>query len=379
MKIENWNTLEEQGFRKTKTGYRKGNTIYRVKYCKECGEKFLGKKQNILCSNSCSKKYTLKDPNSIYNTKEYREKQSKIKKKIWSDKNSVYNTKEYREKLSIVNKGKERTIETKDKISKSMKEYWKDSNCIYKLFGWKEKQSTSKKILWENPNSIYNTKEYREKLSKSASITTKNQWNDPNSVLNSIECRKKMAESHKNRYRDKGIPIYSTYASQLEWCDEIRRSPKDENILETRCTYCGKWMIPKIYSVSNRVQYLKGNYNGENRLYCSTNCKQACPIYNKSPEQLMKEDAIRAGRLGWLELNREVQPELRKLVLERDGYRCVKCNSEGPLHCHHILPVAVEPLESADMDNCITLCVGCHISSHKQNGCRYNELRMEIC
>lgn len=73
----------------------------------------------------------------------------------------------------------------------------------------------------------------------------------------------------------------------------------------------------------------------------------------------MKEDAVRAGRIGrigWLELNREVQPELRKMVLKRDDYKCVKCDSKGPLHCHHILPVTTDSLVSADIDNCLTLC-----------------------
>jgi len=93
----------------------------------------------------------------------------------------------------------------------------------------------------------------------------------------------------------------------------------------------------------------------------------------------MKEDAIRAGRLSWLELNREVQPELRQLVLKRDGYQCVKCGSDGPLHCHHIFPELIEPLLSADIDNCMTLCIDCHKEVHKQDGCKYHQLRMEEC
>jgi 5-methylcytosine-specific restriction endonuclease McrA len=93
----------------------------------------------------------------------------------------------------------------------------------------------------------------------------------------------------------------------------------------------------------------------------------------------MREDAVRAGKMPWLELDREVQNELRQMVLERDNYTCQKCGSTENLQCHHILPVAVEPLLSADVDNCITLCYNCHRKAHKQDGCRYGQLRNEVC
>jgi 5-methylcytosine-specific restriction endonuclease McrA len=66
------------------------------------------------------------------------------------------------------------------------------------------------------------------------------------------------------------------------------------------------------------------------------------------------------------------------LVLERDGYKCVKCGSEEPLHCHHIYPVSTNPLESTDIDNCITLCIDCHKKVHQKDGCQYNQLNICI-
>ena len=132
-----------------------------------------------------------------------------------------------------------------------------------------------------------------------------------------------------------------------------------------------------MYNVVNRIQSLKDNYKGVSHFYCSDGCKNSCSIYGKQATTLMKMDAIRAGRLDWLELEREVQPELRKMVLERDGYKCVKCNSAGPLHCHHIYPASINPLESADVDNCITYCIDCHKEVHKKDGCRYGQL--ETC
>jgi len=188
-----------------------------------------------------------------------------------------------------------------------------------------------------------------------------------------------MAKTHI--YAVNNIPKYDTYAPQISWCEEVRRDPSDPNILNVRCTYCGKWFTPKLKLIYNRIQHLKGNnnYKTERRLYCSEGCKKACPIYHKSPDILMKEDAIRAGKLQWLELNREVRPEFRRLVMERDGYKCIKCGSTEELHCHHIIPTMVEPLLSTDIDNCIILCKNCHIEVHKKDGCRYGQIKMEVC
>ena len=134
-------------------------------------------------------------------------------------------------------------------------------------------------------------------------------------------------------------------------------------------------------SLWRRIKVLKGKdyVFGEHRLYCSDGCKRACPIYGKRTKTLMKEDAIRAGRLNWLELNREVQPELRQMVLKRDDYKCVKCDNVNELHCHHIFPVSTDPLLSADIDNCITLCVECHKEVHQQDGCKYGRNLLIYC
>ena len=183
------------------------------------------------------------------------------------------------------------------------------------------------------------------------------------------------APKWKGGYTTKEIPLYDTYKSQLDWCESVRRNKVDKNILEVKCAYCGKWYIPTRSDIKSRIGSINGKKVGESRLYCSEGCKQECPIYGKTPETLMKEDAIRAGRLSWLELNREVQPELRQMVLKRDDYTCVKCGSKESLHCHHIEGIRWEPLESADVDKCITVCKECHKTIHKIPGCGYNDMR----
>jgi len=164
---------------------------------------------------------------------------------------------------------------------------------------------------------------------------------------------------------NKKIPLYDTYAKQLIWCEQVRRNKEDKNILEVKCAYCGKWFKPKRYQVSNRIDYLNGNKIWENRFYCSTSCKQECPIYKKSkwPEGFK------------IATSREVQPELRQMVLKRDNYTCQKCGSKKSLHCHHLEGIRWEPIESADVDKCITLCKECHKLAHKIPGCGYNDMR----
>jgi hypothetical protein len=201
------------------------------------------------------------------------------------------------------------------------------------------------------------------------------------------DVKRKISKSQKGEnnscwrggYYSNGIPAYDTFTPQIEWCEEVRRNKNDSNVLEVKCFRCNEWFIPTLNNVNGRIQHLRGRRNGERRFYCSNQCKNSCSIFGKSANSIMKEDVVRAGRLKWLELVREVQPELREIVLERDKYKCVKCDSINDLQCHHILPVNIEPLLSADIDNCITLCEKCHIKAHKKDGCRYNQLKIKEC
>ena len=65
--------------------------------------------------------------------------------------------------------------------------------------------------------------------------------------------------------------------------------------------------------------------------------------------------------------------------MKRDSNQCVKCYDTENLQCHHIIPVNIEPLLSADIDNCIILCYNCHKKVHKKDGCKFGQLRIEIC
>lgn len=137
---------------------------------------------------------------------------------------------------------------------------------------------------------------------------------------------------------------------------------KDNQI---RCKYCGRWMTPTVSQVHNRLRGIDDN--DRNYIYCSEECKEDCPTFNKS----LYPDGFKPAT------SREVNPVLRQLVLKRDNYTCQKCGKfkNVRLHCHHIVPVVNSPMEANDPGNCITLCKECHKLVHRIPGCGYGELR----
>ena len=176
----------------------------------------------------------------------------------------------------------------------------------------------------------------------------------------------------KGGYRSLNLPLYDTYAIQLEWIEKVRRDPENNDILQVRCSElnCERWFTPTIYVVHNRLASLSGSQGGENRFYCSDKCKNNCSIFHRSvyPKNYKPD------------YSRELQPELRDLVLQRDEYECQRCGSDTDLHCHHFEGIEQNPIESADIDNCITLCSECHKMAHENEGCRYVDLRKDkIC
>jgi len=173
------------------------------------------------------------------------------------------------------------------------------------------------------------------------------------------------AKLGKGGYAKNNKVSFNQFENILNVAHIIRRSKEDQNILETKCTYCNKWYEPTYREVNNRINAIYHHGDGGRNLYCSNQCKQECPTF-----------ARRLYPKGFKPVtSREVQPELRKLVFERDNWSCVKCGIGENLHCHHIDPVVNNPLESADIDNCITLCKSCHKKVHKKGGCKYGELK----
>lgn len=137
-----------------------------------------------------------------------------------------------------------------------------------------------------------------------------------------------------------------------------------------KCAFCGEWFEPTVLQIQHRLDAVNGKTNGELKLYCSEECKENCPVHNQKKYPKDQKPQV----------DRELQYELRQLVLERDNYTCQNCNThisnlEVELRCHHKIPINEDPVGSLDKDNCITLCEECHKEIHRKPGCTYNELK----
>lgn len=53
--------------------------------------------------------------------------------------------------------------------------------------------------------------------------------------------------------------------------------------------------------------------------------------------------------------------QLRINVCNRDKNKCTQCSSTDRLHVHHLKPWKMYPELRFDMNNCITLCISCHM------------------
>jgi len=235
-----------------------------------------------------------------------------------------------------------RTDEEKDLISKKFR--GKNNPAYGTTCYWKGKIGPNK--------GIKRSRESRNKQSKTMKICQQGKGNN----------------NWKGGYAKNNIPTYDQYKEKLFLLSNIRRNKNDKNILEVKCTYCGKWFIPKNTEVHERIRSVE--YFGDTELYCSQQCKIECPTYGqqKYPKGFKPSTS------------REVQPELRQMRFELDNYTCQKCGKHQDdldvgLHCHHIEGIRWEPLESADLDKVITLCKICHIEVHKKEGCGYHDMK----
>lgn len=163
------------------------------------------------------------------------------------------------------------------------------------------------------------------------------------------------------------LASYESYGKELSFVEDVK---SDDGVLSVRCSYCGVWYVPKLWQVVDRIRFIRGIRSQEAKFYCSDGCKKACPIFYKQkwPKGFKKATS------------REVQPELRQMVLQRDNYTCQygdcgKTIGDAELHCHHITGVVQNPIESADVDNCITFCKVHHVLVHKNKGCGYHDLQ----
>jgi hypothetical protein len=174
----------------------------------------------------------------------------------------------------------------------------------------------------------------------------------------------------KGGVKEMDIPLYDTYANQLDFTILCRRSSENEDYLEIQCSACGKWHSPSL-AYLRRVLSAFNHKGTDLKMYCSDECKQVCSIFGqrKYPKGF-RPSSIRSEVLD---------PELREMVLIRDGYECQKCGSQEDLEIHHIEGVAQSPMIANDMENCLTVCENCHKEIHSQPGCTYFDYQRIAC
>lgn len=166
-------------------------------------------------------------------------------------------------------------------------------------------------------------KEYYEKNSEIKKQKNKNYNKEHRDSLNQYYI--KWGNSSAN------FDLYYDRLCKYEVCD---RDEENSELLLVQCKYCSRMFIPTNSQVKFRLNGINGKDESEGNFYCSNACKYSCPIFHRKTWSKGFAPAT----------SREVQPQLRKMVLERDNWFCQKCgktkeeNPELELHCHHIDP-----------------------------------------
>lgn len=84
--------------------------------------------------------------------------------------------------------------------------------------------------------------------------------------------------------------------------------------------------------------------------------------YTYSPE-LVQFNKFKAMKIDYL--NSQTWKAKRELVLARDGYKCVCCDSTASLNIHHI---RYDKVPNEPISDLVSLCRSCHIQLHEDLG-----------
>jgi hypothetical protein len=243
---------------------------------------------------------------------------------------------------------KEYRKRNKDKIAKHAKQYYIDN---------REQLLKQREFYYQNNKDFVDTqkKQYAEDHRDERREQVR-QYSKKNEKKLKLQGKKRRNSNAK----------YELFFDRLT-VDESPLLSDDGIFLEVKCRYCGRYFIPTHSAVASRIGALNGNVEGDQYLYCSEYCKQACPVYGqvKYPKGFKHTTS------------REVNSLVRQMVFERDNWTCQICGKtikDGQLHCHHMDPVAQNPMFQNDINSCITLCKGCHKMVHSRIGCRYIDL-----
>jgi thymidylate synthase (FAD) len=125
-----------------------------------------------------------------------------------------------------------------------------------------------------------------------------------------------------------------------------------------------KYSKEAIGSIASRLQI------GKPKLYARGPRKM-------TPEHLANVRRARSGAAsnfwkGGVSANNPRKDDLRlksagKACFIRDGYKCRVCKSNKMLNAHHITPVWRDPSKVYEVDNLLTMCKPCHVTTHSKH------------
>jgi len=195
--------------------------------------------------------------------------------------------------------------------------------------------------------------------------------------LNNLDSRKKLSKNYRNKFSK-----YNICAPQIDFIEEIRRDPNNPELIQVRCKLCKKWFNPTNQQLRDRIIAINGNHSigTENHLYCSQECKDSCPLYNIKASQLITQQRLKNNNLSKDDFQR-IQQEVRIYFLKiKNPDKCELCGEKldpKDLILHHIIPVSIDYVSEADIDNVIFVCKDCHNQTHQIDGCKTSQLAQE--
>jgi hypothetical protein len=214
-----------------------------------------------------------------------------------------------------------------------------DKEIVYKEILKINDKKDRKEILKYTIKRLYNNMPVRECIKYFPFKTYFNK-------LKQEECEIKR-KNHKNlikilnkeikKYQSKITKgLYITHNDRISWADRTRKDPKNNKYIQVKCKYCNKWFTPTLVSIQQRTSALSGKYTlgTENNFYCSDECKNSCPCFNRM--------FYRKGENPLIDYRKEVD----KLTLK--NYKKYKRyinptnlkRSKIDYHLDHIYPVA---------------------------------------
>ncbi len=261
--------------------------------------------------------------------------------------------------------------ETKSRMGNSR--YGKDNQFYGKKHSEESKRIMSDKKKGKSSHMLgkKHSKETRKKISKS----------NKGRVMTIEELSKRKASI---KYYKKIYPIFSKIEEMRYNPDKLNKKEIQVHCKNHKCKNSKEndgWFTPTWNQFHQRklaIENPEGNQAGY--FYCSEECKEECPLYNKKISQIIKQDKINAGIIKEDLYTSEEYQTFRQEVFNRNGYYCEYCDKKGT-QVHHIQPQKLEPGFVLDPDFGVVCCESCHYKYGHKTGteCSTGKLASTIC